>query len=182
MYIPFVACAQSDNAQSDNEEIRNLFKADQADRQETNYDREKLRVNDSLRKSKINELIKAGQIKTGRDYYHSAMIFQHGQDSLDSEMAVKLMQKAIEADSTIDKWLLAAAIDRDLMRKGKPQIYGTQFQKAYTDTKWKRYQLDSMQVTDEERKKYNVETLAEQQLKLKLMNRLEIDTLNRAGY
>jgi hypothetical protein len=34
------------------------------------------------------------------------------------------MKKAIELDPTINKWLLAAAIDRDLMSRSKSQIYG----------------------------------------------------------
>ncbi len=36
------------------------------------------------------------------------------------------MRKSIELDSTAIKWLLAAAIDRELLSRGKPQICGTQ--------------------------------------------------------
>lgn len=160
--------------QTNNEELQKMFNADQAERQVATIDWEKMRVNDSTRKKRTYEMIKLGEIKTGKDYYNSAMIFQHGHDTIDSQMAVKHMRKAIELDSTINKWLLAAAIDRDLMRRGKPQIYGTQYQKGYGETKWKRYTLDSTKVTDEERKKYRVETLAEQQLKLKRMNMLKV--------
>lgn len=160
--------------QTNNDELQTMYKADQAERQVTNIDWAKMRINDSVRKKRTYEMISNGEIKTGRDYYHSAMIFQHGKDSVDSEMAVKQMRKAIELDSTINKWLLAAAIDRDLMRRNKPQIYGTQYIKKYEETKWSRYLLDSTKVTDEERKKYRVETLAEQQVKLKRMNMLKI--------
>ncbi len=108
------------------------------------------------------------------DYYNSAMIFQHGRDTLASSMAVKHMKKAIELDSTMNKWLLAAAIDRDLMRRGKPQIYGTQFVMEQGETKWKRYKIDSTKVTDEERREYGVETLAEQKVKEYEMNLLSL--------
>lgn len=98
------------------------------------------------------------------------MIFQHGGDTLASSMAVKHMRKAIELDSSINKWLLAAAIDRDLMRRQKPQIYGTQYIIINGETNWKRYEIDTTQVTDEERKLHNVETLAEQLVKERNMN------------
>ena len=43
------------------------------------------------------------------------MIFQHGADSSAFGMAVKHMRKAIKKDTTLNKWLLTAAIDRDLL-------------------------------------------------------------------
>ena len=116
-------------------------------------------------------MIEKGKIVTAKDYYNSAMIFQHGNDTVSSSMAVKHMKKAIELDSTIDKWLLAAAIDRDLMRKDEPQIFGTQFIKNNeTNGKFIRYKIDTTKVSDEERIKYNVETLEEQKIKEQLLN------------
>jgi tetratricopeptide (TPR) repeat protein len=56
------------------------------------------------------------------------------------------------------------------MRRGKPQIYGTQYVKDLGEDKWKRYKIDSTKVSDEERKKYGVETLAEQKIKEHEMN------------
>jgi hypothetical protein len=85
-------------------------------------------------------------------------------------MAVKLMRKSLELDSTADKWFLAAAIDRDLMRRDLPQIYGTQYIKMGNDAPWELYTLDSTKITNAERKEYNVETLAEQRKKVKKMN------------
>ena len=55
------------------------------------------------------------------------MIFQHGRDYVAYGMAVQLMRKFIELDSTANKWLLIAAIDRELLSRNKPQIYGTQY-------------------------------------------------------
>lgn len=66
---------------------------------------------------------------------------------------------------------MAAAIDRDLMRRGKPQIYGTQYIKNNTTNgQFVRYQIDSTKISDKERKEYNVETLAEQLVKERNMN------------
>jgi len=118
--------------------------------------------------------------KTSKDYYHSAMIFQQGLDTFATSMAVKIMKRSLELDSSINKLLLAAAIDRDLMRRGEPQIFGTQ----YTSVKggfFQRYELDSTKISDEVRREYNVETLAEQQEKLKALNRKPLSELVDAG-
>ena len=133
------------------------------------------RKNDSLREKRVYELLSEGKVVTGNDNYHAAMIFQHGKDSVAYGMAVKLMKKAIELETTMNRWLLAAAIDRELWSKNKPQIYGTQYtKKNEKNAKWERYRIDTTQITDEERKFYNVETLAEQKIKERNMNLFSI--------
>ncbi len=154
----------------DNAELKKMYEEDQKARMTPNIDWEQLTKNDSIREKRVYELIRSGQLITGKDHYHSAMIFQHGDDTTASMMAVKMMKKAIDLDSTVDRWLLAAAIDRDLMRRDKPQIYGTQYIKMGQDAKWERYKIDSTQITDAEREYYNVETLAEQKEKERTMN------------
>jgi tetratricopeptide (TPR) repeat protein len=156
--------------QTNNAELQKMYDEDQGARAAANINWAMLNKKDSLREARVYELIKEGKVVTGRDYYNTAMIFQHGRDTVASAMAVKQMRKAVELDSTINKWLLAAAIDRDLMRHGKPQIYGTQYTKFSADEKWKRYQIDTTQVTDVGRKAYGVETLAEQKIKERVMN------------
>jgi len=79
------------------------------------------------------------------------------------------MKKAIDLDSTINKWLLAATTDRYLLSKGEPQIYGTQFYKE-GDEPWILSEIDTTKITDAERIEYGVETLAEQRLKVIKMN------------
>lgn len=157
-------------SQTDNGELQKMYNQDQNSRMVKNIDWSVLSKQDREREKRVYEMINSGQIVTGKDYYNSAMIFQHGTDTLASSMAVKHMRKAIELDTTINKWLLAAAIDRDLMRRGKPQIYGTQYVMNNGETKWKRYNIDTTKVTDEERKDYHVETLAEQLTKERNMN------------
>lgn len=165
LIFPFAVFSQTDNS-----ELQKMYNEDQSSRMVKDIDWTVLSKQDKERESKVSELIKLGKIVTGKDYYNSAMIFQHGSDTIASSMAVKQMRKAIELDTTINKWLLAAAIDRDLMRRQKPQIYGTQFVKNNGETKWKLYNIDATQVTDEERKYYGVETLEEQLVKERDMN------------
>ena len=97
------------------------------------------------------------------------IIFQHGNDTIDSSEAVKMMKKSIELDSTVNKWLLAAAIDRDFMYRNKPQIYGTQYVRK--GNVWKLYEIDTTIITDQERISYGVETLAQQRKKANKLNK-----------
>jgi len=162
-------------SQIDNTELQKMYNEDQSSRKVKDIDWTTLLREDGLRRVRVYELIKEGKIITGKDYYNSAMIFQHGDDTIASGMAIKQMKKAIELDSTINKWLLAAAIDRDLMRRNKPQIYGTQYLQFIVNgnkSKLERYKIDPTQVSDRERKQYNVETLAEQKIKERNMNLL----------
>ena len=165
-------------SQTDNTELQKMYNEDQGSRSAKNIDWSLLTKQDKEREKRVYELIKSNQVLTARDYYNSAMIFQHGDDTVASSMAVKQMRKAIELDATIDKWLLAAAIDRDLMRRQKPQIYGTQYVKNTGEAKWRRYKIDTTQVTDDERKYYNVETLSAQVEKERNMNLVPISTLH----
>lgn len=159
-----------------NAELQKMYDEDQNSRSISNIDWSILSKQDKLREIRVFELIKEGKIITGKDYYNSAMIFQHGSDTVASGMAVKQMRMAIELDSTVNRWLLAAAIDRDLMRRGKPQIYGTQYVKMGQNAKFERYNIDTTQVTDAERKYYKVETLAEQKIKERNLNLLSVST------
>ena len=154
----------------DNPELKEIYQKDQAARQVETIDWDIVLVEDSIRQSRVQQLLDSNKVNTAIDYYHAAMVFQHGLDTIASGMAVSLMRKSLELDSTADKWLLAAAIDRDLMRKKKPQIYGTQYVKMGADAPWELYKIDTAVISDEERKEYHVETLAEQRETVKQMN------------
>ena len=164
----------------DNEELKRLYKEDQTDRQTGNIDWSIVSKRDSIRQTRVYELLDSNKVNTSLDFSNAAMIFQHGGDTIASSVAVKLMRKAIDLDSTANKWLLAAAIDRDLMRKGKPQIFGTQFRKM-NNGPWEIYNLDTSKVSDIERKEYRVETLAEQREKLRMMNKEKLSDLLHSG-
>lgn len=155
----------------DNQELQQMADADQQQRMGQNIDWKELNKQDSLRRVKAHDIIDAGKVKTAKDHYNVGIIFQHGNDTVASGIAVENFKKAIEMDSSLNRWWYAAAVDRDLMRKGEPQIYGTQIiNDSSTNGKWKRYTLNPDAVTDEERKYYGVETLAEQEEKERLMN------------
>jgi tetratricopeptide (TPR) repeat protein len=166
---------------TDNNELIEIYRNDQADRQTDNIDWSIVSKNDSLREVRIYQLLDSNKVRTSKDYHNAAMIFQHGGDSTAYGMAVKLMRKSIELDSTANKWLLAAAIDRYLLSKEEPQIYGTQYQKFGKDEPWQIGKMDTTKISDAERIEYGVETLAQQKEKVKQMNRKKLSELLTQG-
>ena len=163
----------------DNQELIEMFESDQAER--TNHiDRSIRQKNDSIRESRVYELLDSNKVRTSADYCNAALIFHHGEDSVTYGMAVKLMKKSIELDSTRNKWLLAAITDRYLLSINKPQIYGTQYKRLDNNVVL-REELDSTKITDAERIEYGVETLAEQREKIKNLNRKKLTKLLDEG-
>jgi len=175
------ATTEVQTSTEDNVELQEMYKADQEDRQSQNIDWSKISDRDAKRRERVSELLNSNLVKTSNDYANAAMIFQHGGDTIASGMAVKLMRKAIELDGNRNKWLLAAAIDRDLMRRGQPQIYGTQYTKMGEGEPWKIHDLDTTKVSDKEREEYGVETLAEQKEKLRMMNKKDLNDFLSSG-
>ncbi len=153
----------------DNTELVEIYENDQNDRMGESINWPEVNKRDSLRRIRVHQLLDSGKVRTGNDLKNAAMVFQHGQDSIDYGLAVSLMKKAIEKDTAINKWLFAAATDRYLLSKGEPQIYGTQYQKM-GDEPWKLGEIDTTKISDAERIKYGVETLAEQKEKVKKLN------------
>ena len=153
----------------DNVELLRLYEEDQLDRKASPINWDILLKRDSIRLIKVFELLNSKKVKTSLDYKNAAMIFQHGTDTIVSLMAIKMMRKSIELDSMANKWLLAAAIDRELMRRKKPQIYGTQY--VEKDSSFVLYEIDTAKITDEERIEYNVTTLTQQKEKIKSIKR-----------
>ncbi len=128
--IGFISCNfQNGIAQKiilDNQELIEIFKSDQSDRTQ-HIDWNIIQKNDSLREARVYELLDSNKVRTSTDYNYAALIFHHGEDSIAYEMALKLMRKSIELDSTRNKWFLAVITDRYLLSINKPQIYGTQY-------------------------------------------------------
>lgn len=167
-----IGCVQKEKKQEqellkDNVELQHLHDADQGDRLAHDSieplitrDPALVRERDKKRQNRVYELLRADQVRTAKDYENAAMIFQHGLDTTASSMAVKLMKSAIEMDSTINKWLYAAAVDRDLMWRKEPQIFGTQYL-IKPDQSLELYQMDTTQITDQERIEHGVPVLSE---------------------
>lgn len=157
-------------SQNDNSKLKLIYDNDRNSRNSDEINWDSLVVEDSIRLFSVFEMVKSNELKTANDFYRAALIFQHGDDSSAYGMAIVCMKRAIELDSSISKWMLAAAIDRELMSRNKPQIYGTQFIKKGRDGMWERYLIDSTVISDKERVFYGVETLEQQHSTIREMN------------
>ena len=120
-----VALAQS---VTDNAKLTELFNVDQAARQTKNIDWAKLRTEDDERRKEVHRMLDAGEVQTGNDYFHAALIYQHGQRHEDFLLAHILSVDAISLGNKNARWLAAATLDRYLLAISQPQIFGTQFE------------------------------------------------------
>lgn len=163
-WTALVFAAETAHAQYEatlNKELLEMYEADQAARTggpNGNVDWKKVNAEDAARRKRAKELVDAGLAKVSDDYFHAAMIMQHGSAAADYERAWAWALKAVELDpmNATARWLAAAALDRKLMFEGKPQKYGTQFKKVAG--RWFLYEVDPT-VTDAERAEWNVPPL-----------------------
>lgn len=154
----------------DNAVLQQMADEDQQERMNSPIDWTVLNRKDSIRRVKVYEMIAQQQLLTAKDYFNAGIVMQHGNDTIASATAVKSFEAALRMDTTLNRWWYAAAVDRDLMRRQKPQVYGTQFVRDSKTGQWTRYAIDSTKVSDEQRRYYSVETLEEQKNKEYLMN------------
>ena len=139
-----------------------MYAADQGDRSSGDIDWARVSRRDSARRASTLALLAADGLRTAPDYYHAAMIFQHGSDSTDYRRAHQLATRSVALDSTNpeSRWLVAAALDRYLLSIGEPQCYGTQ-SISFGDGPTYLQPIDAACVTDAERARAGARTLAE---------------------
>jgi len=104
----------------------------------------------------VRELLGAGTLTSAEDYYHAAMVFQHGKVAADYWQAHELALKSAAMGHRPARWLAAAAYDRWLMRQDKPQKYGTQYRRL--GNAWRLWKVDPA-TTDAERAEWDVPPL-----------------------
>ncbi len=143
-------------------ELEKLFKQDQTDRRNKKMleDFEKIIERDLKRRKKADDILKRGEVKTGRDFYIMAMLYQHGSKIGDTKKAIKFAKKGIDLGHEDAKWMFAASTDRLLTRQGRRQKFGTQF---YNNLKTGEVHIlpVNKRTTDKMRKEFNVPTLKE---------------------
>jgi hypothetical protein len=165
--------AESRQGRPVNAELARLYQEDQADRAgdlETS-DWRAVEKRDAERRKRVLEIAEQGRVKEAADYIHAAMVFQHGATPDDYDRANRWAAKAVELDPDYPgaRWLAAASKDRYLMNLGKPQLYGTQFQRVNGTGPWILWDVDPA-VTDEERAKWDVPPLARAKARVVALN------------
>lgn len=171
-FLQGVEARHAEREKQNNAELTRLYKDDQADRAAGSgapVDWTAIEARDKARQERVHQILAAGGARSADDYFHAAMVFQHGDTDEEIAKAHELSLKAAELDPghPSARWLAAAAKDRLLMRQGKPQLYGTQFRKV--DGKWILHEVDPS-VTDEERAKWDCPPLAEAKKRVEILN------------
>lgn len=151
------ACATARGGPADNPQLARLYEQDQTDGEGRTVLGPEVDRRDAERRRQARALLDSARVRTPADYYHAAMVFQHGSDSTDFRMAHEMAVRAVELGSDRARWLVAASLDRWLLSTGQPQHYGTQY--AEVDGRTYLQPIDSTAVTDEERVRARVETL-----------------------
>lgn len=161
----------SEEISGSNENLESIFNKDQSDRlnnpNPTPEEGKNIFERDKNRRLIVKQMIDKGELKTPQDYVHAAFIFQHGETSEDYLKANELAKKAVDMGDEKAKWIYAATMDRYLLSIGKPQQYGTQYEKD-KDGNWVLSEVDPS-TTDEERAEHFIKPLSEIQ-KLKPEN------------
>jgi len=155
------AQASANQSLKDSEELKRLHDEDQSDRTPTEVDWAIVSPRDRARLSRVKELYLQKRLQTACDYYHAAMILQHGDAPEDFLLAHEFCVLAISKgkNDKETRWLAAGSEDRFLMNIGRPHRFGTQF-RSEGNGPLLLYTVDSG-VTDETRREMGVHSLAE---------------------
>lgn len=121
--------AKAADEAADNAELKQIYDADQKDREATPeaVDWDKVSPRDRARRLRVRELIEQDLLKTGKDYSRAALVYQHGSSSDDFILAHVLAMTAVGKGDLDARWLAAATFDRLLQKLDQPQVFGTQF-------------------------------------------------------
>ncbi|MBI5210901.1 MAG: hypothetical protein HY927_13110 [Elusimicrobia bacterium] len=114
-----------------NHRLHESYLGDQKDREDVYSSPAKvddLMARDKLRRESVYEMITQGQVRTPADFYHAAVILQHGSEARDYLTAHRMAVLSAIGGHQPARWLLAATLDRYLMAVGQAQVYGTQFE------------------------------------------------------
>lgn len=153
----------------DNSELQQLFEADQNARRNPDMDWDEIDALDEKNRSKVLSMLSGGEIKTGLDYFHAAVILQHGDNVEDIRLAHSFATISVHLGYERATWMQAASWDRLLMYFDQPQWYGTQF-KVDDEGEWSLYEVQQGVVTDKQRAEWRVPSLSESEARASQRN------------
>jgi len=112
------------------------------------------------RAAKARALAQKGALHSGRDHMRAAVLLAESADPADWELAAQLGNQAAELGEPLGLRVVAEAIDKDLVRQGKPQRYGTQWVWNRERRVWRLHPIDPA-TTDDERAALGVPSYGE---------------------
>ncbi|BDY05354.1 hypothetical protein [Ferrimonas sp. YFM] len=134
--------------------LNDLYLEDQQDKQSGAYSY----YRDQQRLESVQALLENNRLTQAKEYYHAAVIFQHGSRSEHYRRAHTLALEAVRLEPGFmeARWLACAAEDRYLHSLGKPQVWGTQ--QRFTGS-WTLEPFDRSAKSDRERQANGVSNL-----------------------
>lgn len=175
--LPWLAAAGPSAAQ--NPELAAIHEADQAARSRpAEIDWATLLPEERKRRERVLQLLRDGTVQAAADYYHAAMVFQHGEslDDIRLAHALSTIAMSLAPDEQRYRWLTAASWDRIMTLQLQPQWYGTQFQ-GNQDGMF-LYPVAEGAVSDSDRQAMQVPTLAEARAQLAAMAQMHGQAVN----
>ena len=154
----------------DNAKLSEMYAVDQAAREGDHIDWAKLTKEDEQRRQEVRRMLASSEVHTGNDYFHAAMIFQHGQNPDEYLLAHALSMDAVAQGNKDARWLSAATLDRYLLSIWQPQVFGTQFHGGADFGAMTHDRSNPGIVTDSMRASTCVTSAAEQQAMLDAVN------------
>lgn len=180
VFVPLICTDEMQKARS--LELGEIFRVDQTDRDPLEGRSElkgdpqetwsKVAQNDFQRRKRVAEIFGEGCITTADDYYHAAMVFQHGMIPDHFFQAYIWSSRATELGNKDAKWLSGASLDRYLMNRGYKQIYATQAKTMDNNPAscWCLWPVEET-ATEDLRKTFGVKTVREQMLWVETLNK-----------
>ncbi len=146
----------------DNAELARMSQEDQDDRKPGLHgiDWAIVKPRDDARLARARELYVSGALHTGTDWFNAALLLQHSSEADDYLLAHEMSVAAVAKGEASARWLIAAAEDRYLMKIGRKQRFGTQYEPA-TEPGTYRLAPVEPQVTDGLREAIGAPSLAE---------------------
>jgi hypothetical protein len=158
-------------ARTVNAEMKAIFDADQADRRAgAAIDWAVVAPRDEARRARTIQLLNAGALRSGDDFWRAAFIFQHGGEANSYLLAHTLAMIAAARGRPDATWIAAATLDRYLQTIGQKQIYGTQYS-TRPGQPATREPYDTSLISDALRQALGVPALAQQAAQVEEMNR-----------
>jgi hypothetical protein len=122
------------------------------------------------RRERVLELYGQSAVQTSEDNYHAALVMLYGEEVAHFELSRTFAQRSASLGDPRAWSLIAAAWDRSLIQRGKPQRFGTQFIRE--NGRWTLGPMDPA-VTDAMRAMYGVPPLWVQQQAVDRLQRRE---------
>lgn len=161
-----VPCATSD-------ELGQIYIADQDDRKESPIDWSVVGRRDRERRERVGELIAAAELRCPVDFFHAAMVYQHGHSPSHYLLAHILATAAAFQGHEPAIKLSASTLDRYLGTVGQPQVFGMQLHKMPWEGDFSPEPFDREIVPDFVRQIYNVPSLSDLEARLERMNQAD---------